>query len=235
MPAGRWQWRQQWLDLGFIHYRVPAATLRPLLPPELEIDTFDGTAWVSVVPFTMADLMFGNLPTIPPLRRFPELNLRTYASAGGKPGVWFFSLDADCLPIVLGARWLHGIPYYRAAMSQSVDSTGARNFQSRRRRDGTAFAARFQGRGPVFSSEPGSREEWLTERYCLYSCKAGKVRRLEVHHVRWPLQAAEFEIECCELLQRARITPLDSPPVFHFSPGVEVITFPSSPTSRPSW
>lgn len=225
LPTGRWQWRQQWLNLGFIHYRVAVSTLRPLLPPELEIDTFDGTAWASVVPFTMADLMFGNLPSVPPLRRFPELNLRTYASAGGKPGVWFFSLDADCLPIVLGARYLHGLPYFRAAMSESVDSAGTRSFQSRRRCDGTAFAARFQSRSPVFSSERGSLEDWLTERYCLYAAKRGTLRRLEVHHAKWPLQAADFDIQRCGLFERAGITPLDSPPLFHFTTGVDVVTF----------
>ena len=224
LPEGRWQWRQQWLDLGFIHYRVAVATLRPLVPSGLEIDTFDGTAWVSVVPFTMADLMIGNLPAIPPLRRFPELNLRTYVCAGGKPGVWFFSLDAACLPVVLGGRHLFGIPYHSAAMGREVDAAGM-VFHSRRRSDGTAFMARFHSRGPVYSSERGSVEEWLTERYCLYAENRGKIRRLEVHHEKWPLQCADFDIARSDLLERAGIEALDSPPIFHFSPGVSVVTF----------
>ncbi|MFM7182659.1 MAG: YqjF family protein [Verrucomicrobiales bacterium] len=224
LPSGSWQWRQRWLDLGFIHYRVAAGVLRPLIPPELEIDTFDGTAWVSVVPFTMADLMWRNLPSIPPLNHFPELNLRTYVHADGKAGVWFFSLDADCLPIVLGARYFHGIPYFRAAMIRKEEDDGM-VFQSHRRCDGTAFRARFQCRGPIFFSGRGSLEEWLTERYCLYAVRGRTLRRLEVHHEKWPLQSADFQIERYDLLERAGIVTLDTPPLFHFSPGVDVVTF----------
>lgn len=224
LPQGPWRWRQKWLDLGFIHHRVDPAILRPRLPPALEIDTFDGTGWVSLVPFTMAELGFRSWPSLPTMGIFPELNVRTYVKAGGKPGVWFFSLDADCLAMVAGARALYALPYHRARMSRGTEA-GAMAFASRRCRDGIRFRARFSAHGPVFAASSGSLEEWLTERYCLYAARGKVIRRLEVHHSKWSLQAADFEIEENELFDRAGITPLSSRPICHFSKGVDVVTF----------
>ena len=86
--------RQSWHDLLFMHWRVPADVLRPLIPPGLEVDTFDGSAWIAVVPFRMSDVAPRFVPAVPGLSAFPELNVRTYVARDGKPGVWFFSLDA---------------------------------------------------------------------------------------------------------------------------------------------
>jgi len=94
LPPGRWSWRQTWCDLLFAHWPLPHGAISALIPPGLEVDTFDGEAWIGVVPFRMEDVMLRGLPGLPWISAFPELNVRTYVSVGGKPGVWFFSLDA---------------------------------------------------------------------------------------------------------------------------------------------
>src|SRR5690606_4642989 len=116
LPTGDWKWRQSWLDLAFLHYRVDATELREKLPRGVHLQEFDGSAWVGLVPFRMAGVRRRLLPDLPPLDSFPELNLRTYVEAGGKPGVWFFSLDADCWPIVWGGRRIYDLPYSPARM-----------------------------------------------------------------------------------------------------------------------
>jgi uncharacterized protein len=102
LPTTPWAWRQSWLDLAFIHYRVATSALRTIVPAGLTVQEFDGSAWVGLVPFRMAGVMRRGLPDIPGFSMFPKLNLRTYVERDGKPGVWFFSLDAASWPIVLG-------------------------------------------------------------------------------------------------------------------------------------
>src|SRR5262245_19320311 len=104
LPQGEWKWRQSWLDLAFIHYRAEAMSIRAVLPAGIRLQEFDGTAWVGVVPFRMAGVMRRPLPDVPGFSSLHELNLRTYVEVGGKPGVWFFSLDADSSPLVFGGR-----------------------------------------------------------------------------------------------------------------------------------
>lgn len=118
LPAREWKWRQSWLDLAFIHYRVPADQLRRLLPVGIQLQEFDGTAWVGLVPFRMAGVMRRPWPDIPFISSFSEMNLRTYVEVGGKPGVWFFSLDANSRSIVFGGRNFYGLPYFLARMRQ---------------------------------------------------------------------------------------------------------------------
>lgn len=224
LPSTPWRWRQSWLDLAFLHYRVPDSVLRSRIPGALEIDRHDNTAWVSVVPFRMADFMRGNLPCPPPFRSFPELNVRTYVRRDGKPGVWFFSLDADCWPLVVGARLRFGLPYFKATMHLERCGDGYR-LRSERRAGSVNFAARYRPVGPVFQARPGSFEHWVAERYCLYTVRGADLLRLEVHHAPWPLQMAEIEVEHSDLLRAAGLEALDPTPVVHFTTGVGVVTF----------
>jgi len=109
--------RQKWHDLLFMHWRIPPQTLRPLIPPALDLDIFEGSAWLGIVPFRMTGVRLRATPSIPGLSAFPELNVRTYIVAGGKPGVWFFSLDAaSALAVATARAWFH-LPYFRARMS----------------------------------------------------------------------------------------------------------------------
>ena len=121
LPQAPWIWRQAWLDLGFLHFRMRPADLADRIPAGLRLETFDNSAWISVVPFRMADVMRRPLPSFPPFSSFPELNLRTYVTDGRKPGVWFFSLDADCRPVVWGGRHVYQLPYHLARMRFGAD------------------------------------------------------------------------------------------------------------------
>ncbi len=226
LPTKRWAWRQSWLDLAFIHYRVAAATLRAIVPGELTVQEFDGSAWVGLVPFRMAGVMRRGLPDLPGFSTFPELNLRTYVERNGKPGVWFFSLDAASWPIVIGGRRLYGLPYYVAQMTLNREKNGWHGFVSKRRGTDVYFEASYRPLGRTSVANPGSFEHWATERYCLYAARNGRMLRVEVHHAPWPLQSAEVEIRSDSLLETAGIQPLLANPVCHFSPGVHVVSFP---------
>jgi uncharacterized protein YqjF (DUF2071 family) len=225
LPGKPWLWRQSWQDLAFIHHRVDAAALRPLLPPELTLQEFDGSAWVGVVPFRMGEMMLRTLPAPWLLRGFPELNVRTYVEFGGKPGVWFFSLDTTCRPLIAGARVLYGLPYFRAGMRMRRDGDWIA-FESTRHGGAPGFRGRYRPVGEAAAAVPGTFEHWSAERYCLYSQRpGGGLVRLEIHHPPWPLQRAEAVADCGAALAAAGITPLDEAPICGFSSGVEVVSF----------
>lgn len=184
-----------WEHLAFIHWRIEPEAMRPLLPPCLELDTFDGSAWLGVVPFLMNRVRARCLPPFPGTHRFLEMNLRTYVRNRDRPGVWFFSLDATSWLAVRGARLGFHLPYFDARMSASFGDTVS--YASRRthaRAIPGAFRADYRPTGPVFQSQPGTLEHWLTERYCLYAAKGDTLYRGEIHHLPWPLQPAEVSI-----------------------------------------
>lgn len=149
LPNHEWKWRQSWLDLAFIHYRVEAAQIQKQLPPGLQLQEFDGSAWVGVVPFRMAGVMRRPFPDAPFFSSFSELNLRTYVECDGKPGVWFFSLDADSWPIVFGGKKFYHLPYHFAKMEQVWKDSWC-HFSSRRRSKPVEFEARYRPVGDVF-------------------------------------------------------------------------------------
>ena len=146
-----WVMRMRWVDLLFAHWPMDPAHLRPLIPPGLDLDTFDGRAWLGIVPFGMEDVAPRGLPAPPMLGRFPELNVRTYVTHGGRPGVWFLSLDAASWLTVEGARrWFH-LPYVHAAMSMTRQDDSV-DYVSRRTDPGVpaaSFTARYRPTGPV--------------------------------------------------------------------------------------
>jgi uncharacterized protein YqjF (DUF2071 family) len=155
LPKAKWTWRQSWLDLAFIHYRISAASLRRMIPEQLQVQEWDGSAWVGLVPFRMAGVMKRPLPDLPGFIEFPEMNLRTYVEVDGKPGVWFFSLDAASWPVVWGGRHLYGLPYFSAKMRQKQQD-GWWNYSSRRGASGALFTARYRPVGDPVSR--GSRD-----------------------------------------------------------------------------
>lgn len=225
LPPRAWSWRQSWLDLLFIHWPVPSQVLRPLVPPELTIQEFDGTSWVGVVPFRMEGVMRRPLPDVPGISAFPELNVRLYVEAEGKPGVWFLSLDATNPLAVWAARRYFHLPYYRAEMTVIAEASGY-HYQSERRSGEARFAARYRPIGEADEAPAASLEHWLTERYCLYArSPAGRLYRNEVHHVPWPLYRAEGEILRNTMLRAASVAVADTAPLLHFSPGVDVVVW----------
>src|SRR6267378_5798420 len=174
LPAGPWVMAQIWHDLLFAHWPVDAALLRPLVPPQLQIDTFGGQAWLAVVPFRMTGVRLRGTPPLPWLSRFPELNVRTYVTYGGKPGVYFFSLDADNAPAVWAARTFYHLPYFQAAMTVQGRADGIYH-SSRRHSRAAEFGGHYRPVSEVRLSAKGSIEHWLTERYCLYTTHCGLV------------------------------------------------------------
>lgn len=228
LPSGPWALAMSWHDLLFMHWPVPADALRPLIPASLKLDTFDGSAWLGVVPFRMSGVRPRFLPGVPWLSDFPELNLRTYVSADGKPGIWFFSLDAHNKVVVRLARATFKLPYYDARMSCRVSGEEVR-YRSVRTHRG-APPARFEGRyrptGEVFESSLDSLENFLTERYCLYSAdNRGRVRRGDIHHHLWPLQGAETEVETLDMTGQIGLTPPDTKPLLHYARRLDVVAW----------
>ena len=197
IPRRPWLLRLAWTDLLFAHWPVDAARLRPFLHPDVELDTFDGQAWVSVVPFDQTDTTLRGWPNLPWLSHFPECNLRTYVRAGEVPGIWFLSLDAAQPVAVEIARLANGLPYAHARIRMARDVRGV-EFQSTRRdrRIGPgSFAATWTPTGPPVHAAPGSLPEWLTERYAFFSrWHDGRLLWLEITHRRWPLAPVEVDI-----------------------------------------
>ena len=215
---------QRWHDLLFAHWEITADKLRHLVPSQLELDLFQGRAYVAVTPFHMSGIRARWLPPLPGLSRFPELNVRTYVRYQGIPGVWFFSLDAANPPAVWGARLGYALPYFHAHMSVKPI---AEKFEYSSRRLQGPRPAEFHGRYWPTSNprrrEKDSLEYFLTERYCLYAVRKGHVLRGHIHHGPWPLQDAEAEIEVNTMAKAAGIELPPDKPLLHFSKFLEVL------------
>src|SRR5271154_4726016 len=229
VPAGLWVMAQTWHDLLFAHWPVPVAALRPHIPAQLEIDTFDSQAWLAVVPFRMSGVRLRGTPALPWLSKFPELNVRTYVTMDGKPGVWFFSLDAgNPLAVAIARAWFH-LPYFRARMF-CAEPNGWIRYPSERTHRGSpsgSLEGRYRPVGEVFTAEPGTLEHFLTERYCLYTTDArGQIIRGEIHHPPWPLQLAEASFTRNTMAEIFRLSaPQLGSPLLHFSKRQDVIVW----------
>ncbi len=218
LPDAPWIMQQTWVDLLFAHWRVPAAELRPRIPPELELQEFDGSAWLGIAPFEVRDLRPRLLPALPLVSHFPELNVRTYVRQGAKPGVFFFSLDAGSALAVEVARALFRLPYFRATMRIRREGEWLR-FRSRRVQHGGArFAARYRPAGPVFEATPGTLDHFLVERYCLYTGLLGpRIFRVDIHHPPWQLQRADAVLDENGMAEAAGIRVSAGAPILHFA------------------
>ncbi len=216
--------KQTWHDLLFAHWPIPFHELRPLVPSQLSLDTFEGQCWIGVVPFWMSGVRARALPPLPGLSRFPELNLRTYVTYGGKPGVYFFSLDITSHFAVWAARTFYYLPYFRATM-KSTEQNG-KIFYSSLRHSGSEFRATYGPTGPVRAQSRGTPEDFLTARFCLYTTHQKQLYRCEIHHLPWPLQDAEAQFECNSIATAAKLILPHSPPLLHFSKRLEVLIWP---------
>ena len=217
---------QTWHDLLFAHWTLSPEQIRPLVPPQLELDLHAGKAYVAITPFHMSGIRARFLPPLPGLSHFPELNVRTYVRYNNIPGVFFFSLDAGSRLAVKAARLSYGLPYLHAQMSVSI---GEKIGYVTRRLE-PPQPAEFRGRyWPVSrprQREKNSLEYFLTERYCLYVIRGEKVHRAYIHHVPWPLQDAQAEIELNTIAKAACIELPPAKPLLHFSRMIEVLIWP---------
>jgi uncharacterized protein YqjF (DUF2071 family) len=220
---------QTWDDLLFAHWRVSPEALRPLVPAALEIDLFQDHAWLGVVPFRLTGLRLRGMLPLPRFSTFPEINVRTYVTHEDKPGVWFFSLDADSRLAVELAPRMYRLPYFRARMSvtrsgEFVEYTSTRIGSHRP----FAFSGPCRPIGSVFASAAGSPEHFLTDRYCLYAAHGGQLFRAEIHHRPWPLQRAEAAIELNTMAPDGIDLPGEEP-LLHFSARQDAIFWPLEP------
>ena len=215
---------QRWRELLFVHWRLPIEAVRPLIPAEVELDPWDGEMFVGLVPFRMEGIRPSWLPR-PMAMDFLELNLRTYVSFRGRPGVWFFSLDATSWLAVQAARTGWSLPYHHARMS--VTRTGEHvSYRSERRAGPAAFSADYDVGAPLGPSAPGTLEHFLLERYLLFSERGGRILEGQVHHVPYPAHRVEKLEVAQSMIEAARMPKLAGPPVTaHFSPGVDVEVF----------
>ena len=220
-PAGY----QGWRDLLFVHWPIPVETLRPLVPRQLEIDSFAGQAYVSLIPFVIAASRPAGAPRAL-ASRFLEVNLRTYVRyQGGEPGIYFFSLEASSWLAVAAARLLFGLPYFPAAMSRR--RAGSRiEYTARRRgaRDVLLDIAWSIG-DEIGAAAGGTRDHFLIERYSLYVTRRGRLYRGRVRHLPYRLRRATLERLVQTIVGAARIPAPTDPPICHYSPGVDVEIF----------
>lgn len=231
LPRSQWLIGQTWETLLFAHWRLPPDALRPLVPPELPIDTFDGSAWLGVTPFRVATHRVRATPHIPGLTSFPEVNVRTYTTIEDKPGIYFLSLDAASRLAVASARRVYRLPYFRARM-QKHHRQGAIEFRSERvSSDGPPadLDLHYQPSGPPQAAAPGSLEAFLAERYCLYTLdERRRMHRADIHHPPWPLQSAEADWRHNSMTGGLGLELPDGEALLHFSARQDVLIWPPS-------
>jgi len=228
-PIVRPSIRMEWASLLFMHWRVDARLLRPLVPEALDIDTYDGSAWIGIIPFTMPSIGPARLPRALAKRRMHESNVRTYVTAGEERGVWFFSLDASNRLMVEGARGWYNLPYFNAGrhLHRHADTVYYAMHRTDRRANPALFAGRYWPTSPVFQSQPGTLESWLTERYYLYAMgRGGDVYQGRIHHDPWPLQRAEADIQINSVAASHGIVLPPTEPLLHYSHVVQVKAWP---------
>lgn len=216
--------RMWWRNLTYVHWPIEPADVQRRLPDGLEVDTWDGRAWVGLIPFEMEVQLPGGIP-IPVQGSFPETNVRTYVlGPDGTPGVWFHSLEAGRLPATAVARLTYGLPYFWADME--VESQGSRwSYRSSRRWPGPKGASsRIEAEvGPSIPiAEQSDFERYLTARWGLFSTFARRLVYAPVVHDPWPLHRAELTHLDDDLVAAAGLAPADDAPVVHWTPGVEV-------------
>ncbi|WP_256223677.1 YqjF family protein [Paenibacillus sp. 1_12] len=221
--------KQTWLDLLFAHWPIPYEQLRPMVPQELELEVYEGYAWIGVVPFSMKGIRMRAMPEIPYTNQFAELNVRTYVKVGDKPGVYFFSLDAASKIAVEAARLLFYLPYFHADMHAEKNGEQINYKSDRKDKRGAqvAFEGSYMPVSAVFKSTKQSFEYWLTERYCLYSMSANRtVYRGDIHHLPWELQLAEADIRANTMTIGQGIQCDVRKPMLHYAQKLDVLIWP---------
>lgn len=253
LPPGPWVMAQEWCDLLFAHWPIPIETMRSLVPPQLALDTWDGNAWIGVVPFRMQGVRPRWTPSLPWISAFPELNVRTYVKVRDrgveKAGVYFFSLEAANPLAVAIARSVFQLPYFHAQMTLQQDGERI-HYTSQRTHRGTPAAhliASYGPTSPVYQSKSGSFDAWLTERYALYTTGLPAIdprqtvgtlqtaRHMavdqpiyigEIHHIRWPLQRATATFQVNQITNAGGIPLPEEPPICHFVRQINVVVWP---------
>ncbi len=226
LPSKNWIMRQRWRNLLFSHWPIPLETLRRHIPSELEIDTYQGRAYLGVIVFMIEGIHLRGLSSLSLTPVFSEVNLRTYVHYQGKPGVFFLSLDVgDWASYTIAKRW-YRLPYKKALISFQKEG---QSFACQSVRKGTidppiSFGVKYAPASEVYVPKEGTLDHWLTERYCLFSTNNGSnIYCGEIHHRPWPLQKAKADISKNTLFTPFRMEGSEGKPICHFSKGLDTL------------
>ena len=219
-PEGMPLMHQDWQDQLFLHWSVDPQELQPLLPHDIEVDLFNGHAWIGITPFRIENASPGTGPHwdfVPP---FYELNVRTYVYRGGQPGVWFFSLDAENQLAVWAAKAGYRLPYFHAEIECRQDANRIEYHMRRLDESHAGFECVCHIGQRLPAQQPGSFEFFTAERYELFTERDGNLYSARIHHEPWPLYSAEVESIWTRLFEVEHLPLPLSGPIAHFSPGV---------------
>ncbi|WP_026694661.1 YqjF family protein [Peribacillus kribbensis] len=227
LPEEPWLLKQEWNDLLFLHWPVSSESLRSLIPEEFQLDVFKGDAWLTLTPFKVTGMRFHGLPPIPGMTSYLELNVRTYVRFNGIPGIFFFSLDADLFPSVFGAKTFFSLPYKLSKMSfksgEDFFFRSSRRFTGRNLQN---FAAFYHPDHEVFRPDEGTLDQWLLERYALFTKRGEKLCRGDIHHVPWSVSRTAVRLEENTLFPCYTDIFLQKKPICHYSRFQKVFFFP---------
>lgn len=221
-----WRWSQRWRQVLFTHWSVPLPCVERLLPPCLEPDAWRQSAWVSLVAFRLQGVRLRGTPPLGPCSNFLELNLRTYVTFDGQPGIFFLRIHAQTRLAVTLARWFTPLPYSVAAMSYAADGDGWR-FRSQGAGDRAPFAADFQLKGPAQAAPPDSLDAWLLERYHAF-VPIGRdgLFRMSVRHEPWRTRDVDIAVSATGVGQRWGLNLNRSPDRWHYADGLQAWVWP---------
>lgn len=229
MPTTPWFMTQTWHDVLFLHWPADQQMLSGLLPPGLELDLYEGLAYVAITPFHMTNVAPRGLPAVPMLSSMAEVNVRTYVIAKGVPAVYFFSLDAASSLAVGAARAMFHLPYYSARM-QVEQRQGWIHYRSQRTSPGSPQAelrGRYRSAGSARRPARGSLEYFLTERYCLCSFDSSfHMHRADIHHAPWDLTLADAEFDVNTLADASGIRLPAVSPLAHYARRQDTVVWP---------
>jgi uncharacterized protein YqjF (DUF2071 family) len=229
LSGGPWIMTQRWHDLLFAHWSLDPEDVRAVLPVCMRpyLETFEGKAWLGIVPFWMSHVRPRWMPPIPSASRFPELNVRTYVNVNGIGGVYFFSLDAESWLAVQAARYSFNLNYQYAHMEVRLDKSASVIYSSRRVAQGSRaeLEVSYRPTGTAFEPQRGTLEDFLTGRYCLYTCKNETLFRANIHHFPWRLQAAEARFTSNSMALANGMKLPETEPLLHYSESQDVLVW----------
>ena len=219
-PEGKPVMEQNWKQILFLHWPVDPALIQARIPPQLEVDTFEDKGWIGITPFRVSGLHLMSLPPMPGLDSFNEINVRTYVHHKGKPGIWFFSLDASKLIPVIAARLFYGVPYFSAEIDASQAGTSFGVEMTRLTNREVRFKARWNKGTRLRDPDAESLAFFLLERYCFFAEMGNSIMITRVYHHPWILDEALVESWESRLINSLGLPEPNREPLAHFSDGV---------------
>jgi len=217
MPEKDWSYYQEWNNAVFMHWEVPYEDLKSLVPSGLEIDSFEGKCWVSIVAFTMERIRPAYLPSFSPISNFDEINVRTYVRKNGKPGVYFINIEAGKYVSAFLSKMMSGLPYEKSEISRGNNFYSSYNANKGFRLDlEYEVGPRITKKTPLMI--------WLTERYSLFLENEGEIYGYEIQHPEWELN--DMKIKNLDLYYSIGNLVFDNTPdLYQYSPGVKVLAW----------